>query len=110
MKNCITGLIKKIFPFFKKRIDFSFLNAAGVLVFFAIFFVVPNLRSLPSVQLRNEKLSLDTVTAFRHDLSYIKPFTALVRFNRKAAKETETKTQEQKTSFFSFSLSSFKPF
>ena len=106
MKNFITRYIKKVARFLKKKINFSFLNSAGVLLVTGVVLISLHANILVKDRVKNgDDLTLDQNVY--HDLTYIKPFTSLVGFNWKFSKENKRKGKETKNTSFTLPLINF---
>ncbi|PBQ32330.1 hypothetical protein CNR22_11295 [Sphingobacteriaceae bacterium] len=79
------------------------------MIFLTLFLNNLNANAFLKAHLRRESSPVTPGKFIPHELSYIKPFTALVRFNRKH-KEPETKNLEQKIAFPNFPLLHLKLF
>lgn len=89
--------IRSIILFLKKKIDFSFLNAAGILFVAGVLLTSLHMKQV----VRNDSATgreLFTGTSIYRDLNCIKPFTSLVGFNWKFSREVRKKTKEEKAS------------
>ena len=84
--------LKTILSYLKKKVDFSFLNAAGILLLAAVIFIPLSIKYSLEDTLKNEVSSVDT-NGYRN-LTYIKPFTSLVGFNWKFNKENKQKQKK----------------
>ena len=103
MKTRFARYIKIIFPFLKRKLDFSFLNAAGVLLVLSVVFIPLHLKQVVETKLKqNEKLALSGMTY--RDLTYIKPFTSLLGFNRKFSEEHKRKSSGVKVPSLGFTF------
>lgn len=86
------------------------LNIAACLIVLALFLHNLDIKSALKIHLKNERSFDATTKVISHQFSYIKPFTALVRFHPKLSKVTETKNREQKISFLNLPLLHLKLF
>ena len=114
MKTDLSRHIQQIFSLLKRKTNFSFLNAGVIITIASMLFSMINQKSIMFHELKNGKLELNHTRTIGSDFSYIKPFTALVRFSQHALKDPESKIEssaaEQSTFQSSFPLTSLKPF
>lgn len=87
-----------------------FIHIAGSLALVALFLTIKDLKAILKTDLRKATTIVKTTKITVHEFSYIKPFTALVRFNKKNPKSVETKQTSQKIALPDFPLLHLKLF
>src|SRR6187402_220286 len=98
-----SSFIKQITGFLRKKLDLSFLIPGSVLVLTGIVITALHTKQVFQNELGQSK-TLIVRTSMPHGLTHIKPFTSLVGFNWKFAKENKRKTRESKITTFWFSI------
>ena len=90
---------KRCAAFLKKKMDFSFLNAAGVLLVTGVLLTTFHIGLFIKSEITDSDKFLLTQNGYQN-LTYIKPFTSLVGFNWKFNKENKRKNKEEKATTF----------